>query len=298
MAVFLALAVGLLIGTAALDQTLVDQLEARTAQSEERLQEALARLEDTSGRLEGAEAFAEAVLPQLATGRLAGERVLLLAVDGADGTAVGEARQALEIAGAETVTQLWVTPRMAAETDEDRAELASILGELDSTSPSALAEQAALDLAGRIVEGAGRTEPDLLSELLGGGFVESRSPPIGEADLGRIGGRAQVVVVVGGPVEGAAVPPDVFLVPMALQLVTDGALVAAGDASGDGAAFVATLRERAPTLGEVQFVTVDDLDSAFGGVALVLALEDLVGAGRGGHYGTADGAIDGPVPGP
>jgi Copper transport outer membrane protein, MctB len=73
-----------------------------------------------------------------------------------------------------------------------------------------------------------------------------------------------------------------------------GALLAGRDGSSTGGAAVAVARADAGITGAIS--TVDDVDSAAGRITAILALHDLIGGGHPGQYGTGHGAASITVP--
>jgi hypothetical protein len=93
-------------------------------------------------------------------------------------------------------------------------------------------------------------------------------------------------VLSGGQSEEPALPPEAFAVPLVEALAELGNPVAAGESLFATVPFVPLVRSA--ELDGV--VTVDDLDQAMGGSALVLGLDRLLATGEGGDFGAKDGA--------
>lgn len=125
-AVFLAIAIGVVVGSTFVDRAIVDNLEERidtvSGNLDERRAE-IARLEGELGRLEdyvgGVEGFA-------VSGQLAEQPLLVVAVRGVDETPVRELTRLARLAGAVAPGVLWVEPRWALDEDEATAELAEL----------------------------------------------------------------------------------------------------------------------------------------------------------------------------
>lgn len=300
VAVFLALAVGVLVGTTVLDQGIVARLRAQTeefSRTADQLRERVGDLEDHVGLLEQ---FGDEILPLIASGRLAGREVVVVTHEGVEGDLVSEARRALDLAGATVVAELAMDSRISSRDPAVREELAEILG-VAPLPTDALAQQAGLAVADRLADGpeldgdpgvleaAAAPEDDLLGRLLSAGFLVSRSG-ISESDLASIGLDGQVVLVLAGARGHIAVNPGPFMVPLVEELVSRGVPTAAGESLTSEFRFVPVLRTDSLVAQSDRIVTVDDLDGPAGGAALILALDDLLRLGRGGHYGFKDGA--------
>ena len=298
VAVFLALATGVLVGTTVLDQGIVATLEARTRQFERDADELRSRVATLEEQLARSRAFSEEVLPLLVSGELSGTPVVLLTHEGVDGPLVARAVQALDLADADVMAELSMAPRMAPRDEASQDELAAILG-VQLTTPDALASQAAVAVADRLSDGPDGSAPedDLLARLLSGGFLVSEGGDLTESDLASIGGEGLVVVVLAGGEDRPAANPGPFLVPLVEQLVRLDMPTAAGESATTVYRFVPVIRSDTELDGADGIVTVDDLDEAPGAVSLVLGLDQLLALGRGGHYGFKDGAT-GSLPSP
>ena len=125
----------------------------------------------------------------------------------------------------------------------------------------------------------------MLRELVAADFVTIQRQS--EGDIEDIGGSDEVVVLIGGGAEEASAEPTTFMVSLVDSLVAAGQEVAAGENTGSLDEFVSRLRQR-DLDGEL--VTVDNIEATQGQIALVLGLREMLVSGRGGDYGTKDGA--------
>jgi outer membrane murein-binding lipoprotein Lpp len=287
VAVFLALAVGLLAGSAFVEPELVDQLRARTddlrdqvAQREEDLTQARAQADALDG-------FVDAALPSLTQNRLIGQDVIVVAQEGVEDAVIGETQRSLVDAGANLVAVVSAREEMVSEDPDTRARLAALVSA--EAAPEQATDLAVAALADRLANGASGVPPedDLLAQLLSGGFLAPVGAGLSEAALQQVGSDGQVVIVLaGGQDEEPAMAPDQFAVPLVRALSELGVPVAAGESSTSLVPFVAGVRD-----GDTDgLVTVDDLDLSIGGAALILGLDELIDTGQGGAYGIKDGA--------
>jgi hypothetical protein len=293
VAVFLALALGLLAGGAFVQPGLVDQLRNQTDSQLDTIADLRKQVGDLRTQAAGLEAFSDAALSHLTEERLSGTSVVLVAQEGVEDAVVTEARQALGQAGA-TVVALSARSALAPEDPEAQAALADILG-LPNVAPEELPSSAAEALADRLASEARRApgDPDVLRELLNEGYLTPIGPGVSDETLAGIGGPGQVVVVVsGGQAEEPAMGPSMFALPLVERLTELGLAVGAGESVGTVQPFVEALR----AAGTDGTVTVDDLDLSMGGAALVLGLDRLLVTGDGGDYGVKDGATPLPPP--
>jgi hypothetical protein len=286
VAIFLALAVGLLGGAAfvqpALQEQLQDQTDRLRNDLEDRTQE-IGDLRDELGALNG---FADSVMPHLTSGRLSGTPVVIVTQAGVEDEVLAQARDALESAGARILTAVSATDQLVSEDPTTQEQLATIVGE-PTASADELPRLAAESLAQGLSPSTTVIGSEVLGDLLSAGFLAPIGPGPSQATLQEVGGPGQVVVVLsGGRGDEPALPPEAFAVPLVERLTGLGVPVAAGESLLTDYPYVSLLRADAID----GIVTVDDLDQSMGGAALVLGLEDLLTSGTGGAYGVKDGA--------
>lgn len=286
-AVFLALAIGLLGGGAFVQPALQQQLEDRTDAAEALTTELRADIDELRAEIAGLGAFSTAAREHLVAGRLPGVRVVVVSQAGVEDEVVAEAVDALEAAGARILTTVSASPSLVSEDPDVRAQLAEIVAD-PTAAPEDLPGLVASQLATRLSASISPPpEADVFTQLLSGGFLAPVGAPPDAAALEELGGPGQVVVVLsGGQVEEPGLPAEAFAVPLIQELTERGRSVAAGESLASVIPFVSLVRSS----GIDGVVTVDDLDRAMGGAALVLGLEYLLTTGEGGDYGVKDGA--------
>lgn len=293
VAIFLALAIGMLAGSAFIQPRLVDQLRAQVEDQRGMMDDLRAQVGELRDRLGAERAFNDAALSHLTQGRLLGQRIVVVAQEGLDDRALSEARRALEEAGATPVV-LVARDALAPEDAVAQAALAEMLGR-PGVDPAELPALAARALAERLASDVHRQprEDDLLRALLGEGYLAPADAGLSEEVLAELGGSRQVVLVLaGGGDADPAMPPAAFAAPLVERLAELGLPVAAGQPTGTAVPFVELLRRE----GLGGLVTVDDVDESRGGAALVLGLQRLILTGEGGDYGTQDGSAPLPPP--
>jgi hypothetical protein len=289
VAVFLALAIGLLAGSAFVEPGLVERLRAQTDDLRVQVDDLREQLAEGRAEVAGLEAFAQAAALDLTRDRLLGTSVVIVTLEGMDGALLSQTQASMAEAGAEVVATMSARPALVSEDPTRQAELAEILGRPDA-APTELPALAAEALAERLAPGDREEmdpEEDLLNALLSAGFLAPVGAGVSETALERVGEFGQVVVVLaGGPGEELSIQPEVFSIPLVRSLAALGVPVAAGEPVATDVPFVETIRDA----GDPGTVTVDDLDRSMGGAALVLGIEELLATGRGGAYGVKDGA--------
>jgi hypothetical protein len=322
-AVFLALGVGLLLGTTFLDDALEDQLRGDLEQLQHDLDAAGERNAELSRRLDAFENESSGLDEQLGARlferQLLGQPVLVVAPRGIDEGLVERVTTALDQADADVMGTWWLTDRLALDDDDEVTQLADVLdvntddaGRLRNSLATQLADvlYGAIDLpadsnpgsaAGAVGTDQGGdaapAEPELLARLREAEFVDYDVPE-GDGDVVRLPASGLRIVVVSGP--DASVPLGDALMPMLTDLTSDDqpapvvavepSRVPEDQTNGDEPAerLVDIIRDDGNLSKSVS--TVDNLDRVSGRVATVLALVDArPGAPKIGHYGTEDG---------
>lgn len=313
-AVFLAFAIGLVLGTSFLDDASERLLERQLDDLDANLTDARAQNTEQGTRLDSYRDEAEALDQQLGErlfgGELAGTPVLVVSTRGLDGEMVQRVLGAVDQADGDLLGVWWLTDRLVLDDDDELADLATSL-DVASDDPGELHDALASQLSDVVLprteatsargpgNGPGAGEPDLLAELHDGGFVDYELPEDSEGDVVGLPASGLRVVVVSG--QDIAVPETDVLLPLLTDLSADASapvVVAAptptssGDDdpidSGTVDPLVAAVRSDDTLKSRIS--TVDDLERVSGRVAVVLAVEDAVPGFEGGHYGLGDGA--------
>ena len=294
MAIFLALGLGVVVGTTVINPGLVKNLNNQTDQLSQHVRDLQKDNQDLESELDAMSTSGEQALPYLVGDTLFGRQVVIVTEEGVDARAIAETRRALDLSGAEILTTLTVRPTMSGETPAAQRELSTVLGLSATTSADLLAPEAARSLARRLatdLTGDLSGRPDLLGELLSQGFLTSSAPDISDSTLKDIGGRGQIVVAVGGATADQLSPSStLFMEPFVTELVAAGVVSGAGESLASDDGFVTGLRSNVDDSSVAPLVTVDNIDLAMGASAMVLGLEAALGDGIGGDYGVKDGA--------
>jgi hypothetical protein len=286
VAVFLALGIGLLMGSGIVGEPLLDNIRARARDVQafnDRLKDDVVDLEH---ELSVSREFTEAVEPMLVDGRLAGEDVVIVDVASGD-VPLDAVLEALEDgAGARVASIVTITDDFELGAEEDVAELGRITG--STATRDELRVEAAADLGAEIAALAerrrtGEERDDLLGALEDAGFVDLAAedeavpvPPGSSVVIAASGVTDptfridQVVTALGEAAAGGA--------PVVVVETADSAWGIAGSVRGDGD--LANL-----------IATVDNVDKLSGRIALVMTLERMEGDGPG-HFGEKGDDVD------
>ena len=293
-AVFLAIAIGVVVGSTYVEGFTVDQLERRIDTVERRAdatREENARLE---AELERSEGYIELSSQFAVTDRLTDVPLLVTAPRGVDEASVERTVVLARQAGAVVPGIVWMEPRWALEGEDDADALAEIVGGSSSDDPEELwaaAWQGISDeLATADVSEQGQSGT-MLGELEAAGFLTVDSLDDDTVALADLAGAAPRVLMLTGARADAEVAP---VVPVAVSATSEGGLVTvvgdiyvrADEAPGRGVSLIDSLDEA--TLDSI--VIVDNADLEAGRVAAVLALDSAADGQLGFHYGYGDGA--------
>lgn len=291
VAVFLALALGILMGATVIDRAIVDGLESRIdrveakadAQSDQNvlLRRQVGDLED----------YADEALLHLIERRLEGVSLAVVAVRGIDDDPVSDTIRTMRAAGATVPGVLWLEPALGVSDPETEAKLAAAVTDVINQGDD-LRRATAEAVGRRLALGPGASplvlQRDLLVALGAAGFLAWDAlggPATDLAGYPRDGSRMLVIDGNEGKLK-----TDAATVPLVRAAAMAGASVALAEV------FRRTETGPRPTRGAVvqavrtdqelaaRVATVDDVDEVPGQAALAFALQEL-GQGQAGHYG-------------
>lgn len=291
VAVFLALAVGIVMGYGVLGQPTVDTLQDRIDVVEANAEARRVENEQLKDQLEQQGAALEESSPFSVSGRVTDVPTLVVAVRDVDEDAVGRVVELARRGGAEVPGIVWLEPTWALEDRDDLSALAGVLGVPTPNKRAALRADALDAMVTRLSVGAPAGGADVLRALVDAGFVTLDGSGEDAAEPGGFGGPGTRAILVTGPT--AAVESDHLVGHIARVAVDESlALVATevfpdGTEDADRGDALAPIRDDEALDAAVS--TVDDMERIEGSVAAVLALADL-GRGVVGHYGIGDGA--------
>ncbi len=292
-AVFLALAIGLVVGTAALNGAVADSLKENVdalRKDNQQMRQAVNNLEEELAREED---FAAEIAAVVLPGKLAGKRVLVLSLPTGRDHTEGVVKM-LQLGGADVVGRIDLQDKFInPDNNNQLLELAVTAARPTSASTANLPGN------GHGVE----TSSALLASVL-----LDRSPgaaPVSEADrravlaaytnanylttAERVTASAETVVVVSGQpyVDKDSTKKDESVLKVAEQFDRSGGIVVAGNGS-DGGNLVAFVRGDAVLAGSIS--TVDNANTVQGQLVTSLALVQQLTEKKAGHYGVGDSA--------
>ncbi|GAC1324359.1 MAG: copper transporter [Mycobacteriales bacterium] len=299
VAIFLALTIGIVVGTTALNGPVLDDLRGRVSVQAKDKRNLEAQVRTLQGQVGSDQAFVSSVAPLLVTGRLAGQRVVVLSAPGASDSIRDGLVSELKLAGAQ------VTARVRVRSDYVSPDKAAVLDDLVARlAPAGLAlpggtvgERAGAELAAALVAAPDRRNSlsaDAAATVLAGFQSAGMVSVEGDTTM------ATLAVLVVAPAADKASPAETEAVRSLVALAGaldgrgSGAVLAGPREAATGGGAIAVLRADPRLSGAVS--TVDGADSAVGAVAVVFSLRAQL-RGEAGQYGSGPGATA-PFPAP
>ena len=298
VAVFLALAVGLLIGSTTLRPTVAEDIRHRTDRVVAQNRELNATNKDLGEQVKNDEQLENALLPYVVRGRLTGESVVIVSAPDADDSARNDLTDAITAAGGTVAGDIQLRDQLF---DPDQsAFLQSLVSRLDvhpDTGPDATGNEEALAVLARgLAERPDRALPESASTQIVSAFETG--------NLVSVSGTPRpanlVVLLLGAPAPSPSPSASTAGTSPTPPLVTEfaadlaraaTAVVAAGPADSADAGDLGAIRSD-DSLGD-KLSTVDGVEAPSGVIAAVLALV-AQRDGTGGDFGVAAG--EDPVP--
>lgn len=302
VSVFLALAVGIVLGAGPLRDPINNSLVTNLTKNNDTLR---SDLSTERVQVQRRDDFVTAVGPALTAEQLGGRTVVLVLMPGADTAPLKSLTAALQSAGATVTGRIqvrgaWTDPEQQTFRDQLATQLQS---SLPTTAPATGGSDQVL--AALLARAA------VTAELVSAGSPDSQGQTILESlkagkliDVGTLSGRATLALVLAAPVQdGAASTPSPTLnasldaqVLLAEELDgrSAGAVVEGPASAAGNGGLVSAIRADDGAAGKVS--TVDTGGTPMGDITTVLAMREQL-TGKAGAYGFA-GGVDGPLPQP
>ncbi|MCU1461541.1 MAG: hypothetical protein JWO37_1616 [Acidimicrobiales bacterium] len=279
VAVFLALGVGIVVGS-----TVIKQGELKTITDRQNRLERDLNSTRTENRALGS--FIDQSHDQMVRGRLKRVPVVVVSTKGVDAKPVQDLHHQLAVAEATDHGTLLFTGKMALRSPDDVAALATMVG-TTSTDPDVV-RRLALEQIAKAMSGLAPTST-VLTTMRDAHFIDYSPIQNGPATLPPTATETVRMIVVSGA--GAEVGDDLVALPFARLLgqtpVGAVAVESGRDTPGGREVFVGLLRRDKASAAHLS--TVDNLETWQGQVAAVMAVDDLPRF-RYGDYGVAPDA--------
>jgi len=312
VAVFLALAIGIVLGSTALQGDTIDGLKAINNSLQNQLNAATAERDSYAQQASAGDQFVQTAEPTLLKDMLTGDQIVLVTEPGAASAVISGIQQAAKDAGATITGTVALQPKFNDLSGTTRASLDALNAGLASAdgvklSPAtdtqtAYQQQAAQLIAGAILHKTAAqstltsTEAQtLLKEYENGGYLTvGGGNPTAGATL------AVIVTPQATTADGPSDPADEVLLALAAQFAgASAATVVAGPVitSPASSSAISVLRSDGTVSGLVS--TVDNANYNIGQISVIWALANLLQGGKPNNYGVSGAsAVSPPVPSP
>ena len=305
VAVFLALSLGLLLGSTELKPYVQKGLQGLSKTEQREIDTLLGEKQQLQGQIGSENQFALANAPAMLQNVLAGQRCVLVLAPGAAGSATSGIAQALETAGAKVTGQLQMQAAFFDTSAATSQKLTQVAGQYAQPAGVILAgtaqAQASELLAHLIMTQGGPGQPlpgerdpvsmQAVQALAGAGFLTKSGQPWNRATLA-------VVIIPATPQSVDDTNPESqALVTLAQRLNLAGlGTVVAGTIAGSSAGSAIDVMRAGGRAGHL--TSVDDADYPIGQIVVAQALADRQ-RGKSGSYGvTSTASAAGPSPPP
>jgi hypothetical protein len=282
VAVFLALAIGVIAGTTVINDQVVKELE----RSDRALRTALAKQQDTNTLLKSQvslfNAWGDAIAKKLEKDELRGRNVILILSNGVDGKIVTNVQDALTTAGATRAGTITFSDRWNLADDGARQQLGSVLGLGTAATATDIATRGAQRIATRLgTPSDPNAAGDLLQALSQSGFIQVSNAPSGAFPPA----GSLVIWLSSGNLNPS--PPDGQVSLPLLRALAGHVPVAVGEPLNSPDSLSDQIRGDATLSRSV--ATVDHVDTILGLAGLVSGLHDVVAGLPAPHYGRRSG---------
>jgi hypothetical protein len=306
VAVFLALAIGIVLGSTELQGNTIDVLRSSSNSLKNQLDQTQAERNSAQAELGNYQTFLTTAEPRLLANELPGDRIVLITEPGASSTVISGVKQAAVEAGATVTGQVAIQPKFNDLSGTTQSTLSQINSDLAGNTSLAtpaneqtLDQQQAAQLIGTAIlatttagETTGLSTADATTLL--GAYAQAGYITITPA----VTDRATLAVIVTpdtAPADGQNDPGTQVLLAVAEELAgASAATVVVGSTAGSAAGSpIAALR--ASSVASL-VSTVDNADSIIGQVSTIWALAKQLGGQKPNSYGISGASAVSPVP--
>ncbi len=307
VAVFLALAIGIVLGSTELQGTTLDSLRALTNSLKSQLNAAEAQRDGYAQQAGASDAFLRTAESKLLGATLTGDRIVLVTEPGAPSSVVTGVKQAAKLAGATVTGTVALQPKFNDLSGASQASLSAINAQLaDSdglsfapaaTSQTGYQQNAAQLIASAILnqtagQAGGLTTPQaqlVLQAYAQGGYLSESGAPWNRATL------ALIVTPGSAPADGANDPANQVLLAVAQEFATmSAATLVAGSVAGTTPAGSAISVLRGSSVSG-QVSSVDNADTILGQISAMWAFASQLAGGKPGSYGVLSASAVSPA---
>ncbi|HEY3725148.1 MAG TPA: copper transporter [Acidimicrobiia bacterium] len=289
IAVFLALAVGVVMGSTVIDRAIVDGLRDRINTAEKNSNQVRSDNAKLKTQIDQLNNYSDQTAQWAVEAQLTDQPVAIVAERGVDEDTVKAQAALLREAGGVVSGILWLENPWNLGGDGKSADALRTALASNTRADRALRAEAITALSKRLTQGAAVAgQPDVLDSLAKAGFVTLEGLGSGDVSALTYPGAGARALVVGGP--ESSITASGFTLELTRALATSRALTAVGEIDPDATnrgVWLAPIRNDDQLKRQVS--TIDDVDVVQGRVASTLALAVLA-RGVVGAYGTGAGA--------
>ena len=309
VAVFLALAIGIVLGSTELQGNTIDVLRTSSNSLKNQLGQTQAERNTLQQELSSDQAFIATAEPRLLAHELPGMRIVLVTESGASSTVISGVKQAALQAGATVTGQVAIQPKfndLSGTTQSSLSQINSDLATADNTSLATPANEQTLDqqqaaqLIGTAIlatttagETTGISTADATTLL--GAYAQAGYITITPA----VTDRATLAVIVTpdtAPADGQNDPGTQVLLAMAQEFAGESAATAViGSTAGSSPPGSPIAALRASSVASL-VSTVDNADTIVGQVSTIWALAEQLRGQKPNSYGISGASAVSPVP--
>jgi hypothetical protein len=308
VAVFLALAIGIVLGSTELQGNTIDGLRSLSNSLKNELNAANAQRDGYQQQASAGQQFLQSAESKLLDGALAGDRVVIVTEPGAPRSVTSGIKQAAGIAGATVTGVVALSPKfndLSGATQSSLYQLNSMLASADRTVLAAPADQqtayqqqaaqliatailakTAAGTAAGTVGAGGLSAPDaqtLLATYAQAGYLTVSDATV-PATL------AVIVIPQTTSADGRSDPANQVLLAVAQQFAAaSDATIVVGSATGSSPSGSAISVLRSSSVSS-QVSSVDNADSTLGQISSIWALQNLKAGEKANSYGLSGGA--------
>ena len=309
VAVFLALAIGIVLGSTELQGNTIDVLRSTQNSLSHQLDQSNAQRSVAQAEVGNYQTFLTTAEPRLLANELPADRIVLVTEPGASSTVISGVKQAAVEAGATVTGEVAIQPKfndLSGTTQSSLSQINSDLATTDNTSlatPSneqTLDQQQAAQLIGTAIlatttagETTGLSTADATTLL--GAYAQAGYITITPA----VTDRATLAVIVTpdtAPADGQNDPGTQVLLAIAQEFAAESAAtVVVGSTAGSSPPGSPIAALRASSVASL-VSTVDNADTTIGQVSTIWALAEQLGGKKPNSYGISGASAVSPVP--
>jgi hypothetical protein len=313
VAVFLALAIGIVLGSTELQGHTLDVLQSTSDSLRSQLNAASAARDNYQAQSSATEQFLQTAQPTLLKDRLADQRVVLITDPGAPAGVINGVKQAAGVAGATVTGQIALQPKFNDTSGATQSSLGTINGSISSSDNTTLTpgadpqtayqQQAAQLIATAILDktrpgapsqsGSGLSASSaqtLLSAYAQMGYLTVSGNPTDRATL------AVLVVPQNPPAGGQNDPVNQVLLAISQEFASASAATVVAGSTVSSAASESSIAVLRSSSASSQVSTVDNADTTLGQISVVEALASELAGGKPNSYGISGASAVSPNP--